>query len=119
MANDDAKLITLLQRVYENTQTAKLEWEPTEDANVFSVALGDYTLVLERMPADQGSAESYSFRIQNDDGQVIEEITASQARQAGFDKMESTFKSARRLALNFDEAIDDVLRELGELPKRK
>ncbi len=119
MADGDAKLITLLHRVYENSQTAKLQWEPTSDANVFSVAAGDYTLMLERMPAEQDSPEAYSFRISNDDGQVIAEITDAQAKAAGFDKMETIFKLARRFALNFDQAIDEVLRALGENPSRK
>ncbi len=119
MADGDAKLITLLHRVYENSQTAKLEWEPTADANVFSVAVGDYTLMLERMPAEADSPEAYSFRISNDDGQAIAEITAAQARAAGFDKLELTFKLARRFALNFDQAIDEVLHALGESPSRK
>jgi hypothetical protein len=51
MTPEDKKLITVLTRLYAKTKADVVEWEPSEDANIFGVKFSDYSISLVRILA--------------------------------------------------------------------
>jgi hypothetical protein len=119
MTPEDKKLITVLTRLYAKTKADVVEWEPSEDANLFAVKFPDYTISLVRMLATPTHAESFNLSIANSDGAVIQEMDSSTARDNGFADMSDLFYRARRHAVDLDGALDDILKELDELTNEK
>lgn len=115
MEPEDKKLITLLTRLYAKTKADVVEWEPSEDANLFAVKFSDYTISLVRMLATPTHAEAFNLTIANNDGAVIQEMDSSTARDNGFPDMSDLFYRARRHAVDLNGALDDLLKELDDL----
>ena len=59
------------------------------------------------------------LKIHNESGQVIEELSDSQAYTLGFKGMPQLFELARRQAMNVDQALDELLGELGSSVGKK
>ena len=51
MTPEDKKLITVITRLYAKTKADVVDWEPSQDANLFGVKFSDYTISLVRMLA--------------------------------------------------------------------
>ena len=119
MTPEDKKLITVLTRLYAKTKADVVEWEPSEDANIFGVKFSDYTISLVRILATPTHAEWFNLTIANADGAVIQEMDSSTARDNGFADMSDLFYRARRHAVDLDGALDDLLKELDELSSDK
>jgi hypothetical protein len=119
MTPEDKKLITVLTKLYARTKADVVDWEPSEDANIFAVKFSDYTISLVRMLATPTHAESFNLSIANSDGAVIQEMDSSTARDNGFADMPDLFYRARRHAVDLNGALDDLLKELNELSSEK
>jgi hypothetical protein len=117
--SEDEKLAALLQRIYDKTVKGELRWEPTANGNAFTVAFARFSLSLERVSETDDLMGYILLRISNDRGQTIEEFTEGQAAQIGFAHMNELFDRARRIAMDLDEALDELLSELDEPPLRK
>ena len=115
MTPEDKKLITVLTRLYAKTKANVVEWEPSEDANLFAVKFSDYSISLVRILATPTHAEWFNLTIANADGAVIQEMDSSTARDNGFADMSDLFYRARRHAVDLDGALDDLLKDLDEL----
>jgi hypothetical protein len=87
MTPEDKKLITVMTRLYAKTKADVVEWEPSEDANIFAVKFSDYTISLVRILATPTDAEWFNLTIANNDGAVIQEMASSTARDNGFTDM--------------------------------
>ena len=119
MEPEDKKLITVITRLYAKTKADVVDWEPSEDANLFAVKFSDYTISLVRILATPTHAEWFNLTIANSDGSVIQEMDSSTARDNGFADMSDLFYRARRHAVDLDGALDDLLKELDELSSEK
>ena len=119
MTPEDKKLITVLTRLYAKTKADVVEWEPSEDANIFGVKFSDYTISLVRILATPTHAEWFNLTIANSDGAVIQEMDSLTARDNGFADMSDLFYRARRHAVDLDGALDDLLKELDDLSGEK
>ena len=117
--SENEKLVALLRRVYEKTQNGELRWEQTANPNAFTVSFARFSLSLERIPETEDVAELILLRISNDQGRTVEELYGNQARRIGFEDMHDLFDRARRIAMGFDEALDELLVELDESSQRK
>ena len=51
MTPEDKKLTTVITRLYAKTKADVVDWEPSQDANLFGVKFSDYTISLVRMLA--------------------------------------------------------------------
>jgi hypothetical protein len=119
MTPEDKKLIKLLTKLYARTKADVVEWEPSQEANLFGVKFSDYTISLVRILATPTHAECFNLTIANNDGAVIQEMDSSTARDNGFTDMPDLFYRARRHAVDLDGALDDLLKELDELSGEK
>jgi len=117
--SEDEKLLSLLRRIYEKTVQGELRWEPTANGSAFVVAFARFSLSLQRL-YDQAEDSYYVLlRISNDKGQTIEELYQASAVRIGFRNMDELYERARRIAMGLDEALDELLTELGESAQRK
>ena len=117
--SENEKIVALLGRVYEKTQNGELRWEQTANPNAFTVSFARFSLSLERIPETEDTHSFIVLRISNDQGRTVEELFDRQARRMGFSDMDDLFERARRIAMGFDEALDELLGELSESPQRK
>jgi len=115
MTPEDKKLITVMARLYSKTKADVVDWEPSEDANIFAVKFSDYTISLVRMLATPTHAEAFNLSIANSDGAVIQEMDSSTARDNGFPDMSDLFYRARRHAVDLNSALEDILKDLDDL----
>jgi hypothetical protein len=119
MTPEDKKLITVLTKLYARTKADVVDWEPSQDANIFGVKFSDYTISLVRILATPTHAEWFNLTVANNDGAVIQEMDSSTARDNGFTDMSDLFYRARRHAVDLDGALDDILGELDDLSNQK
>lgn len=115
MTPEDKKLITVITRLYAKTKANVVDWEPSEDANIFAVKFSDYTITIQRMLATSETPEWFNLSISNSDGAVIQEMASTTAKNNGFADVPDLFYRARRHAVNLSGALDDILKELDDL----
>jgi hypothetical protein len=119
MTPEDKKLITVLTRLYAKTKADVVEWEPSEDANIFGVKFSDYTISIQHLLATANYPELFTLRIANSEGVPIQEMDSITAKDNGFADMRDLFYRARRHAVDLDGALDDMLKELDDLSGQK
>jgi hypothetical protein len=97
LTSKDAEFIQYLMR---ETEAGKIRWEPTAQTSEFASSLkGKYKIVLKRA----GSSEYMSLRDAND--QLLLSVGSED-----YGPVSDLFGLARRVALDVDSAIDEILR---------
>jgi hypothetical protein len=119
MTPEEKKLIVVMNKIYARTKADALDWEPSEDPNVFAVKFADYTVSIERVPETEKAPESFNLSIANGDGLVIQELSGYLASKNGFTDMKDLFDRAQRHAVDINGALDDLIGELEELSSQK
>ncbi len=114
------KIENLLERLLERSRAGSVKWERTAEEGSFRAAFPKYSVSIESYEAE-GSKATYQFELFNESGDLIESATDYFLDKPYYDHrnrdlLEELFVLARRKALGVDEAIDDILQELGELP---
>ena len=104
MAADQVQRI--VDRLLKKTTSRDLEWEKTANLGVFQVALTDYTVLIEHIEAGM-----YILTIVDGDGIVIEHVRPVDLAIGS--ELSQIYDGARRTALNVEEALNDLLEELG------
>jgi ABC-type taurine transport system substrate-binding protein len=125
------KLIRLAQLIYEKTKKGEIKWEATSDGGTFQASLASYSILIRRVAGAVTTAASIQvapiatnyvnyvvLQICNEQGQVIEELTEYDATTADF-KLEELFELARRMAMDVEKALDDLIGTLEASPQRK
>jgi hypothetical protein len=119
MTPEDKKLITVIARLHAKTKADVVDWEPSEDANIFAVKFSDYAISIQHLLATANYPELFTLKIANSDGAVIQEMDSITAKDNGFADMSDLFYRARRHAVDLNSALDDLLKELDELSGEK
>jgi hypothetical protein len=119
MTPEDKKLVLVMNKIYARTKADVLDWEPSEDPNIFAVKFSDCTFSIERVPATEKAQENFYLKIANGDGLVIQELDSYWASKNGFADTKDLFDRARRRAVDLDGALDDLIRELDEMSGQK
>ncbi len=100
------KLIQIAEIVYNQTQAGELKWEKTPDLNTFQTSFPSYSILI------QDSRDTILFKIYNEEGQIIEQLSEGQASNAGFSNLRDLYVTARRAAMGVEEALDEILKAL-------
>ena len=115
------RLVTLLQVLHKKTIERKVDWEPTARDGSFQAAFSTHVITLRSQHSQHEPDElDYVFSIVNDDGNTIESIDDVQLSNAigdvgsGYKLMKEMHALARRIALGAEDAIDSLLKELGD-----
>jgi hypothetical protein len=96
----DAKLLDFL---LTSTEAGKVPWQPTAADNQFTASFrGKYNVLV-----GTGSNGPW-LRMANEQDQVMLYILNN---EDPMDRIERIFESARRIALNVDTAIDEIIQE--------
>jgi hypothetical protein len=100
------KLIQIAELVYNQTEAGQIQWEKTPDINTFQTSFPSYSILI------QESRDTIIFKICNEEGQVIEQLSEGQASNAGFPNLRDLYVTARRAAMGVEEALDEILKAL-------
>jgi len=117
------KLIRIAQLIYEKTKNGEIKWEATADEGTFQASLSNYSILIKRspnvsLPVTTLNLTNFTLQICNEQGQVIEELTEYTAIAADF-KIGELFELARRMAMDVEKALDDLIGTLEASPQRK
>lgn len=97
------KLIQIAETVYNRTLSGETRWEKTADFNTFQTAFPNHSVLI------QDSRDTIYFKICNEEGHVVEELSEAQALNSGFSNLRDLYVTARRTAMGVDQVLDDIL----------
>ncbi len=119
----DARIIALIQQLYQQTLSGKIKWEKTSHKSAFQTALPTYAI---RISSSYGLTEAvYELTIYDKEGDVIESVDTDtspaflKGKEADDLSPEThralveLFGEARRRALDVDQALDSLLATLS------
>ncbi len=112
------QFLHLLEQIHKNAKTKKLAWRPAKCEHpvesAFRVALGEGVLRVEsRGDNDWMYSASYRVELRTRDGQLVDEVEASQTYVSDhFDFLRDIFHAARAAAFNLDRLIDGMQDDL-------
>lgn len=114
------KIMLLVRRVFQMTQEESLRWEETGRDGVYQVAVAGYIIRVSEDPAeDPAQPARYALCICNTKGLVLEQVSendiASRVPDAQ-DYLRDIYVRARRIALDVETALDQIIRELEQEP---
>ena len=116
---DNQKFNLFLDKLLEKTENKKLEWEKTADRDTFLVVLKDSAVSIRQdFNENFGFDEiinkwSYTFDFRDENGNVIESVTASKSDESQLKKAERIFEIARQQSLKSDQTIDRILEQIA------
>jgi hypothetical protein len=113
----DPKALALFQEIKKKTEAGSLKWQETADENHFiAPMLGKYTLKLRPFRSYWGDDQAPSVLVESEQGKVILEIN-SEVDGIKEDELRALLIFARRVAINADEKIDELIKGIQELPE--
>ena len=119
MNSEDQKLLAFLRRLFEKTKTKEVPWEAPDDTNIMVIAFPSFTVKLERVPPGEDGPEDFGLQISEGNGAVLLQVNSEEAKALEYPDLKEFFNAARRVALNFDDAVETLTEELEELLRRK
>jgi hypothetical protein len=124
----DEKLVELAKLVLHQTNFGNLGWEETAVKNTFQTTIAKYVIRISECQSkyEQGETD-YVLSLINHEGLIIEsfddvqlsnwiKVSPQPSDVNGYVIMKDIFVNAKRKAMGVDKALDDVLKELGNLP---
>lgn len=129
------KYVRLVERLIKQTEAGQLNWEPTVSEDAFQVSFDRFTVRIVRFEAEQPYdpsigrlADDIVVYLRDETGRTIDSFDDNEVRDAfpkkgttstAYARMSHLFRLAQRNALGAEEALDDILGQLGgdeELP---
>jgi hypothetical protein len=110
MTMPDIKDAELIAKLLEATRNKKLAWEKTGAPEQFAASYGGkWTLNLDKTENQSGPGWDYYLTITNSSGEEVLRIWDQPDNE-----LPKLFEQARRYALRVDEALTDLIKEIGE-----
>lgn len=103
------KIFKLIEKLHENTEKRKMNWETTASSNKFATSTAEYSIIISEEGGD------YYLTIVDEWDELIERINDVELLEVSENSeqvMKSLFSIARRNARGADKAIDDILSSL-------
>lgn len=116
------RLHEVAQRLLAETLNGNVDWRTTDDEDAFLYSGSSASIIIDYFSRN----DSYSMRILNSRGTLVEELRSESAPEAPWgtstpaagaawnETLSSLHNAARRRALNIDTLITSVLRDLDE-----
>ena len=109
-----AEIADIITKLLERTNEDKVSWKPTANEDTFVAVVGNISTSVR----GHGSSQRYQiveFQILNAEGREIESYTARVGSDSVIaDKVMELYEKARRVALDVDSQLDDLLKALDE-----
>lgn len=117
--NKHKQLVDLLMK---KTESGALDWKKSVENDEFTLSFSSRTLIISENSGKNVRDQSdfcVTIAITDDDGRIVDSfndnsLDVSEFSHPWFDKMRGLFLSARRTALEADEAINEILAELAD-----
>lgn len=109
---DLEKRARLVGVIFDKTKKGLLDWSPTADPDSFQISFATQSVVI----SHNGFEDEYYLGVYNSNAELIEQITPSEIKeyiQSPNSLFQQLFENARSKALKVDDAIDNLLDELG------
>jgi hypothetical protein len=122
----DAKIIELALVLHD--RSSMMPWEETANPQIFQSTLSNAVVRIKMGPSRETQGEvDYEIAIVNSNGMIIESFddaalnrmvkNYSQYEEVrGYSVMAEIYQTAKRKALGVDKTLDDVLKELKDMP---
>lgn len=107
----DQRMYSLLTRLIARTEAGSVQWERGGREESYIYSLPDASVVIETK--DRDDSHPYRFRVVNDMGDTVDEITVSPF-EASSSEAEELYRLAKRSALRVDETLDALLSRLDD-----
>jgi hypothetical protein len=116
------KHAVLIDRLYDQTQKGKLDWEIDPFSKRVAASVGSYMVELHVGTDGNGNPIEISY-LKNGMGEVIEQFTDEELQDytpggnkfnTYWKKMEALRLDARRIAMGAEQAVDDILSSLDD-----
>ena len=106
----DIRDAELIAKLLQATQNKKLAWEKTGAPDQFAASYGGkWTLTVDKSDDERGPGWDYYLSITNSSGEEVLRILDQPDNE-----LPKLFEQARRYALRVDEALSDLIKEIGE-----
>jgi len=115
---NDPKGLALFGEIKKKTEAGSLKWQPTaEPENYVATMLGKFILTLRPFTDQWGDPDDSvpSILVTDENARRILTISTN-TDGVGWRDLETVAELARRVAINADEKIDELLQGLRELP---
>ena len=109
------KMITVAEKLLEQSQKGGVAWAATADERTFSVSFPESSVSISvpvRNRGVFGPQEFYRLAVHNETGSEADALEVD-LDHTSFNTLKQLFGSARRKALHTDEVLDDLLSRLG------
>ena len=123
----DEKFIELARLIDDRTTSGAMKWEETGVDSLFQATLSKFVIRIKASQSNFADEIDYEISIMGRNGTMLESFSDMElsrilknhpnaVEKNGYILMDHIFKNAKRTALGIDKAIDDVLKELNDLP---
>lgn len=103
---------TLIHRLIDKTQNQELQWRETSRLAQYILTLSHNTILIER--SSTSVSVRYKFTILDENDVEIDTISKSvSSSDSDLELIRRLYEIARRSARHIDQAIDNILSELG------
>ncbi|MDM8544037.1 hypothetical protein QUF90_23420 [Desulfococcaceae bacterium HSG9] len=117
MLSDD-KIEKLIEALNNKTKKQMINWEETVERGVYLAALTNSGVRIScRIQTDETAGEEFHehiLTVLNGHGMLVDEI-----KTVDNYKMKELYENARRMAMNADNVIENMLNELNSLSENK
>ncbi len=110
------KTATVIARLIKRTNAGQVKWEPTVEQGAFQLSFpGSSVVLLARESGRYEDDVEYVFRVNNESGDILEEVTETTLREVptAVRDLRALYLAVRRQALGVDAVLDSIL---GALP---
>jgi hypothetical protein len=128
MIMSDQRLATIIIKLLEKTRRGEINWEETNVNGSFQASFPAYSVIItskgnrrtlfDVAASITGASQitvDYILAIFNQNGKLIDEVTdvdLNDILPESYEIMKELYEGARRVALKYDQALDDLLRAL-------
>lgn len=103
-----AQISEVLKKLLENTTQGRVVWKPTVTEEEYAASIGTNSVLI-----DRDNYGEVALTILDSSGRDIERVRARLGDELEVSSdLHALFDSARRIALNVDDQLDQLLREL-------
>jgi len=112
----------ILQRLLDRTRAGKTHWEPLGDSDTrFMTAVGDYSITIESEDVRSPSRGPFKVTVRDYPDRILDQFdqyeldsVATESGELATNLLADLYEAARRRAFNVDEAMSDLLNQLGD-----
>lgn len=120
---DYSKMISLIKNLKQKTENKIILWTETEDEGIYQTAFPNFTVRLSKITSldPKNQSEDYWIGIYNLEGRLIEKLSNKEifSGYTIYDSertlMKDLYALAHRCAMGVDDALDEIINELGPL----